>query len=112
MFKTHRNFELTNGVKSKSIAVFKNHKKTAVLYHETIVVEETCNSKNTTLKLDNGGWDTVSTRYVINTALRQMPLFNKAHLYRKKGKTYFSFGSEKSETEFCPPMTIKLNNQT
>ena len=69
MFKTHRTFDLSTGVKNNTIAVV--HGKTlTVVYHKTIVVERT--GKKITLR--DGGWETISTRHVINNALRQMGL--------------------------------------
>lgn len=70
MFKTHRTFELTTGVKNNTIAVLSTNNVVSVLYHKTVVVEYNYNTR--TLKLDNGGWDTVSTRAVIANAIGQL----------------------------------------
>jgi hypothetical protein len=82
MFKTHRTFDLTQGVKNASIAVVLNPYKTQVIYHKTVVV--TYNHSTDTLELDNGGWDTISTRAVINRALDQLPLGFKLIRNKKK----------------------------
>lgn len=65
MFKTHRTYDLTTGVKSSTIAVFNQGKVLTVIYHKTPVVIKA----GSTIVLNNGGWDTVSTRAVINRAL-------------------------------------------
>lgn len=70
MFKTHRTYCLTTGVKNNTIAVFCDGVKDTVkvIYHKTIVVD--ANKKK--IKLNNGGWDTISTRTVINRALEEL----------------------------------------
>ena len=70
MFKTHRTFELTAGVKNNTIAVFAGSDWARVMYHQTIVFSINRNTGEITL--DNGGWDTVSTRAVIGRALVQV----------------------------------------
>lgn len=69
MFKTHRSYDMTTGVKNNSIAVLAEPYRTQVIYHKTIVftLDRKAKSKIT---LRNGGWDTISTRHVINRALQ------------------------------------------
>jgi len=84
MFKTLRNYEFEQGVKSKSLAVLYCGDTLAVLYHKTIVVDIT----DEKIKLNNGGYDTVSTRIVINRALELMG--RQYVMQRIKGKTYLT----------------------
>jgi hypothetical protein len=70
MFKTHRNFELTAGVKNNTIAVFVDGPLVSVIYHKTCVFKY--NRLTGELTLNNGGWDTVSTRAVLKNALSQI----------------------------------------
>lgn len=86
MFKIHRSFDLSPGVKNNSIAVARIGSLGMILvtYHETVVVE--ANTKKNRITLRSGGWDTVSTRTVINQALSELGL-NSIFLYRKKGVT-------------------------
>lgn len=81
MFKVHRSFDLSTGVKSNSIAVLHRDKLLAVTYHKTVVVER----KGKTITLRDGGWKTISTRHVINNTLRQMGL--RMHLESKLVRT-------------------------
>lgn len=82
MFKKHRNYNLETGTKGSAIAIFNQGKRIAVVYHQTIVVQKIGRK----VTLDNGGWDTISTRHVINRALEQMAT-SVCYLYRKKGQT-------------------------
>lgn len=86
MFKTHRTFNLNTGVKNNTIAVlnWSNGKNIAVVYHETVVFGK----KGNQVSITNGGWDTVSTRAVINRALEQV--VPGVYLERRKGKTYLT----------------------
>lgn len=83
MFKVHRNYSLSTGVKNNSIAVVRTGNLIQVVYHETIVVE----AKGSMVVLRNGGWDTISTRIVINRALEQLDGFKNVFLERVKGET-------------------------
>lgn len=85
MFKTHRTYDLKTGVKNNTIAVFNDDNGIRVVYHETCVV----NANNGRVRIKNGGWDTVSTRAVINRALEQI-CSASAFLFRKKNKTYLN----------------------
>lgn len=79
MFKTNRTYNLSQGVKSKSLAVInKSDGGISVLMHRTIVVDQS----PTQVIINTGGWDTVSTRITINTALLQLGL--NYLLFRKK----------------------------
>ena len=82
MFKTHRTFDLSTGVKNNSIAVINKPNGLFVVYHNTIVLEK----HGKTITLRNGGWDTISTRAVINRALQNC-CTSIARVYRKKGQT-------------------------
>jgi hypothetical protein len=105
MFKVHRSYSLSTGVKNNSIAVINNGSKLTVVYHSTAVVQKT----GKTITLMNGGWDTVSTRAVINRALEQL-CSASAHLFRKKGET-FLFHNGITEP-FISGMTLKCRNET
>jgi hypothetical protein len=84
MFKTHRTYDLTTGVKNNSIAVMGDAAgNTKVMYHKTIVFTYVADTQE--IILNNGGWDTVSTRAVINRALEEIG--HHARLFRKKGET-------------------------
>ena len=83
MFQKSRNYTLSQGVKSPSIAVFRDSTLTQVLYHRTIVLQE----EGGHVRINTGGWDTVSTRIVINRALDQIP-GKDAALVREKGVTW------------------------
>jgi pectin methylesterase-like acyl-CoA thioesterase len=91
MFKTHRTFNLTTGVKNNSIAVVKSQKYIFVIYHETCVVK----ASSTHVTLDNGGWNTVSTRLVMNRALEL--LAPGAFVFTKKGETLVQLPGEKAQ---------------
>jgi hypothetical protein len=93
MFKTHRTFDLTTGVKNKTIAVFADDfGNVKVLYHKTIVFDY--DSKFNRVKLSNGGWDTVSTRIVINNALSKLGQHD-VFLERKKNETFLNLKGER-----------------
>ncbi len=83
MFRVHRTYELTTGVKNNTIAVFNDRKSIKVLYHKTIVID--ANAKKVTIR--NGGWDTTSTRLVINRGLEKLML-SHWYLEHSKGITY------------------------
>lgn len=68
MFKTHRTFDLSTGLKGTTIAVVNDGARLDVIYHKTCVVSK----RGKTITLRNGGWDTVSTRIVISQALSEM----------------------------------------
>ena len=107
MFKTHRTYELTTGVKNNTIAVFNNCTETLVLYHKTLVVHYQPRYKRIILR--DGGWDTISTRAVINQALSQLP--TNAQLIRKRVKgqmeTYIQ-ESEGMSKPFVSGMVVRL----
>lgn len=96
MFKTHRTYSLSTGMKGTTIAVVQSKQHTFVLYHDTIVFEQYANGDIT---ISNGGWDTVSTRIVINRALEQTNC--KAYLFRQKNKTYISINGQLKEFHGC-----------
>ena len=100
MFNTHRTYTLSTGVKNNSIAVFNDLRTVRVLYHRTVVFEKT--PKTVTIR--DGGWDTVSTRLVINRALENSGLGFR--LYRIKGKTYIN--DQDTENLFTGTKRIKL----
>lgn len=107
MFKAHRSYDLTTGVKSKTIAVFNSGSKIRVLYHKTIVVY----ASKRQIILDNGGWDTVSTRHVINTALYE--LGSSYRLVRNKGKTKLiqnEYQKPSQAPDFVPGVKIPLTH--
>lgn len=93
MFKIHRSFELTPGVKNNSIAVYHNEGSIGVLYHKTQVFHAT-RLKNGSYKitLRSGGWPTISTAIVMTTALERIPGFQNARVSRKKGELIYSDG--------------------
>lgn len=99
MFKVHRSFNLSQGVKNASIAVTRHGSDISVVYHRTQVVHVS----GDVVELNNGGWDTVSTRMVINRALECLNA--NAALYRKKGVTMLSH-PDGTESEFMGSATI------
>lgn len=101
MFKTHRTYDLSTGVKGNTLAVLNTGTTTAVVYHRTTVVLK----RGRSVKLSNGGWDTVSTRIVINRALEQMAA-SACHLYREKGQTLLAQNGVIKP--FISGMTIKV----
>ena len=114
MFKIHRTFNINTGVKNNSIAVINNPGHIQVIYHETIVVEAIRKTKKASsnewfVTLNNGGWDTISTRIVINRALEQLPGFGRSYfLYRKKNKTCIQipFSDATKDLEFISGMEL------
>lgn len=86
MFNTHRTYTLETGVKNNTIAVFNQGRATIVIYHKTPVFVKAGKLINIT----NGGFDTVSTRLVINRALAQT--CDHTRLIRVKGKTILQQG--------------------
>lgn len=102
MFKTHRTYQLTTGVKNNTIAVAEAGRATLVVYHNTIVVLAT----KTRVHIRNGGWDTVSTRIVINRALEQIPGFRCFHLAKHKGATWL-FWKGAPQATFSGDLTLK-----
>lgn len=85
MFSTHRTFNLSTGVKSASIAVVNDGLNVDVVYHKTLVVSARRMRKYLAVTLRNGGWDTISTRLVINTTLTELGC--KYRLIRHKNQT-------------------------
>lgn len=82
MFKIHRTFDLSTGIKNPCIAVVNDGSRISVLLHKTVVLEK----RGRTVTLRNGGWDTLSTRLVINRGLEQVAATH-AYVYRSKGQT-------------------------
>ena len=80
MFKTHRSYDLETGVKNNSIAVLNRGKNVYVTYHKTLVVKKI----GRTVTLDNGGWNTISTKMVQNRAL-ELICSSVCNLYKVKG---------------------------
>jgi hypothetical protein len=110
MFKTHRTYNLTTGVKNNSIAVVSKPHTIDVLYHKTIVVHAELIKGRWLVVLNNGGWDTISTRAVINRALEQIPGHEESRIERKKLKdTYVSVHKgEKIEREKIKGVTVTI----
>jgi hypothetical protein len=97
MFKTHRTFDLTTGVKNKSIAVFNNLENTGelrVIYHKTTVFSYFVGDDEVMLR--DGGYDTVSTRIVINQALSELG-HSGILLERIKGTTMLNINGKREE---------------
>ena len=92
MFGVHRNFDLTTGVKNKTICVINDAPNlTHVIYHKTIVFthhKKRSASLNSTgvITLRTGGYDTVSTRIVINNCLSKTGL--DWRIVREKGRSF------------------------
>lgn len=103
MFKTHRTFDLTTGVKSKTIAVFRDADAVSVVYHKTTVFKA---YRSGCVELNNGGWDTVSTRAVINQALSESGLLT-SFLFRKKNVTYLTHDGVTSEFKGMAQLNAK-----
>lgn len=85
MFAIHRNFSLSTGIKGTTIAVVNTGVNIFVVYHKTLVVEK----RGRTVTLRNGGWDTVSTRHVINNCLSEI-CSSECYLFRKRGETFLT----------------------
>jgi hypothetical protein len=106
MFKTHRTYDLSTGVKNNSIAVLNNSKGLFVTYHKTTVYEQ--QGKKITLR--SGGWDTISTRAVINRALEAMGIrMTLTRIVIKKQRyTILKDIDNNIELPFIDGMVIKL----
>ncbi len=105
MFNTNRTYLLTTGVKSKSLAVIcSSHGGVSVIQHKTVVFSLSASGKRVIIQ--NGGWDTVSTRITINRALKQAPGFEGWSLRRVKGKTMV-YCQEKAVSPFHGFMELK-----
>lgn len=94
MFKVHRTYELTTGIKGPTISVIADGEIIYVLYHDTIVFKKT----KKRIEIDNGGFDTVSTRHVINRALSLVNA--KCFLERRKGVTWLTYPYDEKTFEF------------
>ena len=103
MFKVHRSFTLSTGIKNSSIAVVNDGEFIVVVYHKTRVVEK----RRDKVIISDGGWDTVSTRMVINQALSE--LGSDAYLYRKKGRTMLHYNGV--NTDFQGIASIRLTRK-
>lgn len=99
MFKTHRSYELTTGVKNNTIAVLARSNLIEVIYHKTIVVTAHKKQLGWEAAIDNSGFDTVSTRAVINRALEQIDGFEDVFLERVKGQTLLNFKGDRKAFE-------------
>ena len=98
MFNINRTYALTTGVKSKGLAVLNDNKTTYVIQHRTIVFKAPSGMlTNGFIEINNGGWDTVSTRMTINQALWEYG--SSYRLARIKGQTYL-IGSNGFKTVF------------
>lgn len=102
MFKIHRTFDLSTGTKSKTISVVNTPYGLFVVYHKTVVFEIV----KKTITLRNGGWDTVSTRLVIDQCFRQMGI--RIHLIRRKNQTFVVNLDNVTTTLFVDGMKIKI----
>lgn len=103
MFKTYRTFDLRTGVKSKALAVINLGKNLAVILHQTVVLRTAGKS----IILDNGGWDTQSTRIVINQALNCLGV-GPFYLFRSKGETLIQY-PDGSRKPFTRGMRLSMN---
>lgn len=108
MFKKHRTYSLTTGIKAPMIAVFADQMSIQVLLHSTVVVEASLldMDREYSVVVRNGGWDTISTRIVINRALEQIPGFHDTRIVRHKGETMVQYADGSRET-FASGMTLK-----
>lgn len=95
MFKIHRTFDLSTGVKNNSIAVISDAASTIVIYHNTRVFVAT----KKCITLYNGGWDTISTRTVINNALSKIGHADGVFLERIKGVTMINIRGKRQVFE-------------
>jgi len=92
MFGVHKNFDLTTGVKNNTICVINDAPNLVkVVYHKTIVFthhKKHSASINPTglITLRTGGYDTISTRLVINRALEQSQI--DWRIVREKGRSF------------------------
>lgn len=113
MFKTHRTFELTNGVKNNSIAVVITGTETCVLYHNTTVFRHV--HKTNKVYLNDGGWNTISTKIVINRALELTRGFGSYCIERKSKTNYVKSCYLKAPIELAyinKPLTAKPYSAT
>jgi predicted RNase H-like nuclease (RuvC/YqgF family) len=104
MFKNYREFSLSTGVKTARLAVINTGRNVSVLLHKTVVVEK----RGRVVTLRNGGWDTISTRIVINRALEQIASTH-AYVCRQKGETFLYQNGVKKP--FISGMQIKVRNE-
>jgi hypothetical protein len=89
MFKKYRSFTLDQGVKTPSLAVVCHAGYIMVLLHDTLVFSaKEGKNRKWIATLNNGGYDTVSTRLVINQALKCLWNLDCYDLRRIKGNTY------------------------
>lgn len=112
MFKTHRTFELTPGVKNNSIAVFHNNGTIGVLYHKTqVFTAKAMKSGGWKVEIRDGGWNTISTRIVINNAFERL-VSGSYFLYTKKGQTYIQipFSDVTKDLPFDREMTLRIKS--
>lgn len=93
MFKVHKSYNLYTGVKNNTIAVLCHGADIFVTYHSTVVFHYNDNTR--LIQLNNGGWDTLSTRLVINRALSEINA--DAYMYREKGNTMLRVKEDVSE---------------
>lgn len=112
MFKTHRTYDLSTGVKNNSIAVLNNIGTVYVTYYKTVVFFAKLKRAKGTweVTMDNGGWDTISTKIVINRALEQIAGFNGSRIEKKKIKSVSTlvFTNSKSKSvPFTGLLTVK-----
>lgn len=93
MFKTHRTYDLSTGVKNNAIAVFNDQKTIRVVYHKTTVVTaKTLKNGKMKVLLNSGGWSTLSTAIVMTRALIQIPSFENARVKKMKDGLVFTQG--------------------
>lgn len=102
MFKVHRSFNLSTGVKNNSIAVINcSPSKLVVVYHKTPVVQKNGN----TITLRNGGWESLSTCIVINNVLEQLPEVSGHYVRRVKGSMVLE--TPNGQKQFISGMQIR-----
>lgn len=109
MFNTHRTYDLTTGIKGKTIAVYVGDTETAVIYHNTVVVR--WHHKRNKVYLSNGGWDTISTRFVINRAIAQIPGFQSYYIERKSKTSYVKSCYLPKPIQLSGEITLKAKPQ-
>lgn len=92
-----RNFEVYSSKKAYgSVHIYKDQSKIGVSYHDTEVVQ----LKGLIITLNNGGWLTVTTKAVMNRALRQIYQIHgiQAPFVRQtKGVWFVDFANESIE---------------
>lgn len=111
MFQSYRQYSLTQGVKTKALAVFSTASETIVLLHQTPVVHAKRRGQKYSIQLRNGGWDTLSTRIVINRALSQIPGADRYYISRDKGETIVRDVSNGESFPFVSGMRLKAGVQ-